>query len=353
MDNIAHALVGAVLGRAIADRRMPAPALTGAVVANAPDWTELFIGLPSDGANYLVLHRGITHSLAGAAVQIALLAALIQVGGAWWARRQGASAPAWPWVTSAVAACVLSHLYMDWQGSYGLRPLLPWNGQWYYGDFVAIVDVFFWFVPLVALAWGSHRHWRPAAGFAVPAILLFAMLLAAGTAASWVKLAAATALATGAAGWTSHWFGVARRRRAAVYGLALLAAYAGAQALASLGARAGAGHAAAARFGPGATSAVLTIAGQPFAWEPMYASADTVVGPGWEEPRGLDDPRVRKALRLTREGRAMAGFARFLTATVDSAPDGVWVVLRDARYARAGDRGWGVLSVSLPSDPAR
>jgi len=260
--------------------------------------------------------------------------------------------PAWPLVTAAVAASVLSHLYMDWQGSYGLRPLLPWNGRWYFGDIVAIVDVFFWFVPLVALAWGARRHWRPAAGFAVPAALLLYLLLAT-DAAAWVKLGAASVLVTGAIGWTGHWFGVARRRRAAAYALALLAGYAGAQAVASVGARSGARDGAAARFGPGATWAALTIVGRPFAWEPMYASVDTVAGLGWREPRGLDDPRVRHVLRTTREGRAMAGFARFLTAVVDSGPDRRRVVLRDARYARAGDRGWGVLSVSLSSDPAR
>src|SRR2546425_9079982 len=52
---------------------------------------------------------------------------------------------------------------MDWQGSYGLRPWLPWSERWYYGDAVAIVDPFFWLVPLVALGWGGRRHWRPLA----------------------------------------------------------------------------------------------------------------------------------------------------------------------------------------------
>src|SRR5256885_6179021 len=31
-------------------------------------------------------------------------------------------------------------------------------------DWVAIVDPFFWLLPLIALAWGSERHWKPLAG---------------------------------------------------------------------------------------------------------------------------------------------------------------------------------------------
>jgi hypothetical protein len=43
----------------------------------------------------------------------------------------------------------------------------------------------------------------------------------------------------------------------------------------------------------------------------------------------------------------MAQFARFLVAEVDSSGDSVTVYLRDARYARAGRGGWGVLPVRL------
>ena len=79
MDNIAHALVGAALGRAVADRHVRLAGWLGAVAANAPDWTEFFIGLPAPAHpdQYLVLHRGITHSLVfavgGAVVATALL----------------------------------------------------------------------------------------------------------------------------------------------------------------------------------------------------------------------------------------------------------------------------------------
>jgi len=43
MDNLAHTLVGAALGRAVADRKAPAAGWIGAIAGNAPDWSELLV----------------------------------------------------------------------------------------------------------------------------------------------------------------------------------------------------------------------------------------------------------------------------------------------------------------------
>src|SRR6266704_558851 len=58
--------------------------------------------------------------------------------------------------------------------------------------------------------------------------------------------------AAGVVGWNRHWFGVAGQRRAAAYGLVVLAAYAAAKAGGSLVAKAQIRAAAAQRFGPDA-----------------------------------------------------------------------------------------------------
>src|SRR6266566_3787006 len=144
MDPLAHTLVGAALGRAVAGRDVPAAGWIGAIAANAPDWSELVLKPdlwpPRAGGEYLVFHRGITHSFVGAAVEAAVLTGLVGVLLRLWARRAMVPAPLWRWVATCVTATVASHLYLDWQGSYGLRPFLPWSAQWYYGDWVAIVD---------------------------------------------------------------------------------------------------------------------------------------------------------------------------------------------------------------------
>ncbi|HZH80182.1 MAG TPA: metal-dependent hydrolase, partial [Gemmatimonadales bacterium] len=119
MDNLAHTLIGAALGRTVAARDVPAAGWIGAVAGNAPDIAELLLRPNSwwshDGATYLVFHRGITHSLAGAAVEIAVLTVLIGLIARWRGR-----SPPWRWIAACVAVTVASHLYLDWQGSYGL-----------------------------------------------------------------------------------------------------------------------------------------------------------------------------------------------------------------------------------------
>lgn len=350
MDNLAHALVGAAIGRAVADRHVARAGLIGVVAANAPDWTELFIGLPGTRAEYLVLHRGITHSLIGALIQAIGLTLLIGGGwraARWWLGRSGRSVavPAWRWLLLCIGAAVLSHLYMDWQGSYGWRPFLPWITTWYYLDWVAIADVFFWIVPLIALAWGAERHWLPLSGaLVVGSFMTLIVVDARQVAAPWVLVVYAILCAVAVVGWIRYWVGPVARQRAAASALLLLAAYSTAQGI-FLQQRKGEIHREAERrFGAGATWAALTDVGRPFTWEAMYASRDTVAGDDWQLPRHLSAPLVARALR-TPDGLAMLQFARFLAAEVDSANQTVF--LRDARYARAGRDGWGVMPVRM------
>lgn len=349
MDNLAHTLVGACLGRAVAGHRLERAALLGAVAANAPDWCELFTGYPWPGAQYLAQHRGITHSLLGAGVEIVGLTILVNAAAVWWARRRGAPAVSLWWILGCVAICVLSHLYMDWQGSYGLRPFLPWSGRWFYGDFVAIVDPIFWCLPLAALAWGAPRDWRPALLVAVVALPIGWLLFRTAGVTLWLRVACEGMLAALVFGWLAHWFGVAGRRRAAAYAVVGLAVYAGAQAVASIPVRSAARRAAIARFGPGARSAPLTIVGYPFRWNSIVASGDSVAGAGWQDARHLDLPLVQRALRRSADARALAAFARFLVADVDSAERPAVVYLRDARYAARNPRrpGWAAVAVPM------
>jgi membrane-bound metal-dependent hydrolase YbcI (DUF457 family) len=341
MDNLAHTLVGAALGRAVADRHVPLAGVLGAIAANAPDWTEFLIGLPSDQpGQYLVLHRGITHSLLGAAVEILLLTLL--VGVSW----RISTRPPWRWLLACIGAAVLSHLFMDWQGSYGWRAFLPWSSTWYYLDWVAIVDVFFWIVPLIALAWGANRHWLPLSmTVLVSAFMTLVVVLARQAVAAWVLVAYALALFVGAIGWVRYWVGPVARQRAALIALLVLATYSLAQGVVLQRRQAAIRSEAERRFGKGATFASLTEIGRPFTWEAMYASADTVAGDDWHLPRNLRSAAVRHALSDTPQGRAMAQFARFLAAEVDTA--GRAIYLRDARYARVGREGWGVVRVRM------
>lgn len=351
MDNLAHALVGAALGRAVADRHVPGAATIGVVAANAPDWTELFIGLPGTPADYLQLHRGITHSLVGAIVEIIGLTLLIR-GGWWlaaqWMQRRGReiTVPAWRWLALCVGVTVLSHLYMDWQGSYGWRPFLPWSNRWYYLDWVAIADVFFWLVPLIGLAWGSERHWIPLSGpLAIGAFITLLMIWTSSIVAPWVFVTTGVLYVIALIGWARYWFGPVGRQRVATLALVILAIYAEAHGIAVQSRKAAIRQQAVQRFGPDAKWAALTRVGRPFTWVAIHASADTVATGDWLAARHLRLPAVRRAIETTVEGRAIAQFARFLTADVDSASKTIY--LWDARFARTGREEWAAIRVKL------
>lgn len=346
MDNLAHALVGAALGRAVADRHVPRAATIGIIAANAPDWTELFLGWPKwTRAEFLLMHRGITHSLLGALVETVALTVII--GGAWRVVRRWRDipVPAWHWLAACIGVCVLSHLYMDWQGSYGWRPFLPWVDRWYYLDWVAIVDPFFWLVPLIALAWGMERHWTPLAGMlAVGGTFTFFIIRAGSLVAHWVLVVCALLCVIAGVGWTRYWFGPVARQRAAALALIVLACYAIAQGIVAGNRKHQIHEIAQRRFGKDATSAALTEVGRPFTWEAIYVGLDTVAGDDWQIPRHLQDRRVLKAVE-TPAGRAMTHFARFLTAEVDTTEKTIY--LRDARYAREGRDGWALVRIRM------
>ena len=356
MDNIAHTLVGAALGRAIGNSRIPAPALLGAVAANAPDFNEFLPGMPRLWGSPLAMtaHRGITHSLLGASVQAAvfiIVTGLLMVPAS---RREQRPVP-WSTIIALYAAALASHLFMDWQGSYGLRPFLPWSNQRYYGDWVAIVDPFFWLVPAVFLAWGQVRRWPWALGSAILTLGLVAIVLWASfffdrAAARWIDVAVIALAVIASVGWHRHWFAPGARRAAATTALIILGAYTGAQAVTELVLRHRLGVEARTRFGPAATYALFTRPGFPFTWTPVMGGADSVAGPGWSVPRHLDVPVVQRVLH-TPQAQAILAFDRFVTADVDSMRRPAVVYLRETRGPSTGRRGFGIVALEPPSTP--
>src|SRR5690349_2047202 len=85
-----------------------AHALLGAVAANLPDLTELLYRRPLRGITYLELHRGFTHSFAGAALEIAAGTVLVGIVLAWRARKTGGTVP-WGSLLALFVVTVASH----------------------------------------------------------------------------------------------------------------------------------------------------------------------------------------------------------------------------------------------------
>jgi inner membrane protein len=209
MDNVTHALAGALIGAAataLVERRAGRPAtpgfgraamLLGVVTAELPDADLVYSGevLGMGKLGYLLHHRGHTHT-----VVFALLAALLVWGAALALRRRRAGlGPGERGALLGVAAAgTLSHLLLDWTNGYGVHPFWPVDNRWYYGDAVFIVEPWLWVAaipPLVLLV--RSRTARLLLGGA------FVAILGAAWALGQMTRGTAAVLTVGALAWTA------------------------------------------------------------------------------------------------------------------------------------------------------
>ena len=150
MDNISHTLIGALVGECLARfSRSDMPAqprrdlvvVLAAVGSNLPDLDLLDSGW-HDRLDYLLHHRGYTHT-----ILIALATALLLAGVAqWWLRRRHLVPSRHDWAVLGAAAVLgpALHLAMDYSNSYGVHPLWPLDNRWVYGDAIFIVEPWLW-----------------------------------------------------------------------------------------------------------------------------------------------------------------------------------------------------------------
>jgi inner membrane protein len=145
MDNLTHSLVGLVAAKAGLERLSPGATIVCVLAANAPDLDIL----ATLGGRWFYLHnhRGITHSIVGTLALALLIPALFYLGDLILARlRKRQPSVRLRGLLSASLILSASHPLMDWTNNYGVRPLLPWSGRWFYGDLVFIVDPWIWLV---------------------------------------------------------------------------------------------------------------------------------------------------------------------------------------------------------------
>jgi inner membrane protein len=146
MDNLTHSLVGLTVAKAGLERLSPYSTAVCILSANSPDldFVSLFFG---DRWTLLQHHRGITHSIIGT-LFLGLLVPSIVFGLERMISRVRKRPPTIRYGGLLIASMVsaATHPLMDWTNNYGIRPLLPWNGKWFYGDLLFIVDPYIWLV---------------------------------------------------------------------------------------------------------------------------------------------------------------------------------------------------------------
>ena len=178
MDPLTHTLAGASLAQTRFGRG-PLATVTCLVGANLPDVDAATYVLGGDLS--LGVRRGWTHGVLAMAVLPALLAwAMHEVDRVRCRRTPSANPVQTGWLLGLSYIAVLSHPALDWLNTYGVRLLMPFDGRWFYGDALFVVDPWVWLL-LGTVVVSAHSGSR--------------ML-----AAAWVALGViATALVTGVA----------------------------------------------------------------------------------------------------------------------------------------------------------
>jgi inner membrane protein len=300
MDNVCHTLVGAALGEAGLKRttRFGMPVLM--IAANLPDVDALaFVAdVPA-----VALRRGWTHGVLAQVLLPVLFTGLVLAIDRLWRPQRGAPAARVVPLLVLGYAGVLSHVFLDWLNTYGIRLLMPFSPRWFYGDAVFIVDPWLW-LSLGAGVFLSRRWrvWRPAA----------------------ITLLLAT-IYIGAMLWS------ARTARTAVMDAWIDARGGPPQAL---------------MVGPVAANpfrrSIIVDAGDHYErgrlrWWPTRVTFDVRV------PKNANDPAVARA-RTDRDVGAILVWARFPYYELQRVDGGIRVTVHDMRF---GSRGLGSASVLL------
>jgi inner membrane protein len=178
MDNLAHSLVGLAAAKAGCEKLSPGATAVCLLAANAPD-ADVAILLFADRWSFLHYHRHITHSILGTLIIALLLPLFFWLGDRALARLR-ARPPRVRLKGLVLVSLIVSatHPFLDWTNNYGVRLLLPWDGKWFYGDLVFIVDPFIWLVlGSVVFLLTAKRKWQ-VIGWSIFAIVLTYLVIA-------------------------------------------------------------------------------------------------------------------------------------------------------------------------------
>jgi inner membrane protein len=352
VDPIAHTFTGGAL--AAAGLRRSTPLATAALLlgANAPD-VDVFAYFAGE-FEALAFRRGVTHGVLALAVWPFLLTALLLLWDRFapWRRRPNVErARAGP-LLAVSALAVATHPTLDWLNNYGLRWLMPFDGRWFYGDALFIVDPWLWLGLGGVLFLMYSRRRLPLLGWAVFWLATSFFVLASGELmprpAKIVWFAGIAALLAARA------FGFAAPQRegaverAARVALVVAALYIAALTLAGIPARAGVRADLAARGIAARDVMVAPAPANPFARDVIATTDDFYYIGRWNwlaEPRfELGDDRIPRlprnavveAAASTPEARNFLAWSRFPYVEVESSAAGERTVrFLDARYRSA------------------
>ncbi|MFA5630018.1 MAG: metal-dependent hydrolase [Porticoccaceae bacterium] len=343
MDPIAHTLTGGALAATGLRRATPLATAALLIGANIAD-VDIVVAFASD---YMALahRRGWTHGV----LALVLLPPLLAAGLLLWDKlvrrrwRPGAEPARWWPLLLVSAIAVISHPALDWLNNYGLRWLMPFDGRWFYGDGLFIIDPWLWLIfgGLCFLLWSQR----------LPALLAWLLFWLP---TSWLVLTNPLVPGVAQGLWLAGLVAVAvLRLRHVVPGemaartlVVVVTAYMAANVIANIPARAevrsalaerGLGAAQDVMIGPvpanplqGTVVAATEDAYYLGAWDWLATPHLTLYD--WHIDRNLDDPAVVQAAQDISAQRYLS-WSRFPYALIERGESEVVVRFEDARYA--------------------
>ncbi len=154
MDNLTHTLAGVLVGETLSrvtrssPDGLPEPQRRNlfvtfmAIGSNVPDLDFLSSAISGDKLEYMLEHRGHTHTIIGAVIGAAVLYACCLL----WCRlrKQQLSATDRIQLAGISLLALLLHVTMDFTNNYGVHPFWPLYNGWLYGDTVFIWEPLLW-----------------------------------------------------------------------------------------------------------------------------------------------------------------------------------------------------------------
>lgn len=154
MDNFTHTLIGVLVGESAA-RTAPASigglpgavrrnliVTTMAIGGNLPDLDLVYTSIAGGKLDYLLHHRGHTHTVLGALA----MSAILLLAMAAWLRLQKLEPDRQDrrMLFGIALLAPLLHVAMDLANNYGVHPFWPLYNGWFYGDSIFIAEPLLW-----------------------------------------------------------------------------------------------------------------------------------------------------------------------------------------------------------------
>lgn len=157
--------------------------------ANLPDIDAATMFISGDAALYF--RRGYTHGILAMLLLPLLLAGAIWLWHRWRGGGSGSdSDPPFRLRATLVLAylAVWSHPLLDWLNTYGVRLLMPFDGTWFYGDTLFIIDPWVWLLAAAGIVLAHSRSRKMLTGWVILGAISSGLVLGTGIVSGAVKL---------------------------------------------------------------------------------------------------------------------------------------------------------------------